>query len=39
MTSISRSGSLRDFSGIILVNKHSGITSYDIIRDVKRVFF
>jgi len=39
MTSISRSGSLRDFNGIILINKHSGITSYDIIRDVKKVFF
>lgn len=39
MKSISKSGSLKDFSGIILVNKHPGITSYDIIRDVKRVFF
>lgn len=39
MKSISRSGSLRDFNGIILINKHSGITSYDIIRDVKNVFF
>jgi len=39
MTSICKSGALRDFNGIILVNKHSGITSYDIIRDVKKVFF
>ncbi len=34
-----RSEILRNFSGIILVDKHSGITSYDIIRDIKRVFF
>jgi hypothetical protein len=35
----SRSGLLRDFHGIILVDKASGKTSYDLIREMKKVFF
>jgi tRNA U55 pseudouridine synthase TruB len=30
---------LRDFNGIILVNKPAGITSYDVIREIRKVFF
>ena len=30
---------LEKFNGIILVNKPSGITSYDILRELKKVFF
>ncbi len=34
-----RSSLLEKFNGIILVNKPSGITSYDILRALKKVFF
>jgi len=30
---------LKDLDGILLVNKKSSITSYDVIRQIKRVFF
>jgi tRNA U55 pseudouridine synthase TruB len=35
----SKSNILEKFNGIILVNKPSGITSYDVIRNLKRFFF
>lgn len=35
----SKSDMLKDFNGIILINKLPHITSYDVIRRVKRVFF
>ncbi len=34
-----RSSLLEKFNGIILVNKPSEITSYDILRALKKVFF
>jgi len=34
-----KSSVLEKFNGIILVNKPSGITSYDILREFKKVFF
>ncbi len=34
-----RSSLMEKFNGIILVNKPSGITSYDILRALKKVFF
>lgn len=39
MISAPKSESLKDFNGLILVKKHCGNTSYDIIRDFKKVFF
>lgn len=36
---ISKSDILEDFNGIVLINKIPGITSYDAIRSIKRVFF
>jgi len=35
----SKSDILEKFNGIILVNKPPGITSYDVIRNLKRFFF
>jgi tRNA U55 pseudouridine synthase TruB len=35
----SKSSLLEKFNGIILVNKPSGLTSYDILRQFKKVFF
>lgn len=34
-----RSGLLKDFNGIILIDKTAGTTSYDVIREIKKVFF
>jgi len=34
-----RSGIFEDFHGIILADKESGMTSYDMIRKLKKVFF
>jgi tRNA U55 pseudouridine synthase TruB len=34
-----RSGLLKGFNGIILAYKPSGITSYDVIRGIRKVFF
>ena len=34
-----KSSLLEKFNGIILVNKPSGLTSYDILRQFKKVFF
>jgi hypothetical protein len=34
-----RSCLLKDFDGIILIEKRPGTVSYDVIREIKRVFF
>jgi tRNA U55 pseudouridine synthase TruB len=34
-----KSNLLEDFNGIILINKLTGTTSYDVIRRIKGVFF
>ena len=34
-----KSKALKDFHGIILADKKTGMTSYDLIRKIKRVFF
>ena len=34
-----RSKFFSDFNGIMLVDKESGIISYDLIRKIKKVFF
>jgi tRNA U55 pseudouridine synthase TruB len=34
-----RSELLNDFHGVLLIDKESGITSYDILRKIKKVFF
>lgn len=34
-----RSVLLKDFHGIILADKNKDMTSYDLIREVKKVFF
>jgi len=34
-----KNDSLKDFNGILLVDKPGGITSYDVIRAIKKVFF
>ncbi len=34
-----KSSVLEKFNGIVLVNKPSGPTSYDILREFKKVFF
>ena len=34
-----KSAILEKFDGIILVDKPSGLTSYDILREFKKVFF
>jgi tRNA U55 pseudouridine synthase TruB len=34
-----KSSLLEKFNGIILVNKPLGLTSYDILRELKKVFF
>jgi tRNA U55 pseudouridine synthase TruB len=39
MSRESRSKLLSDFHGIMLIDKESGITSYDLIRKIKKVFF
>ncbi len=39
MSGKTRSGIINDFHGILLADKESGITSYDIIRKIKKVFF
>jgi tRNA U55 pseudouridine synthase TruB len=39
MMQIPRSGLLKQFHGIILADKKSGMTSYDLIREMKKVFF
>lgn len=36
---ISKSDILEDFNGIALINKLPDRTSYDVIRNIKRVFF
>ena len=36
---IEKSNIFKDFDGIVLVNKKPLITSYDVIRMFKRVFF
>ena len=38
MKTFSRSKALKDFHGIILADKKTGITSYDLIRKIKKVF-
>lgn len=35
----SRSDLFKDFNGIILINKLPDIISYDVIREIKKVFF
>jgi len=35
----SRSYLLENFNGIILINKLQGVISYDVIREIKKVFF
>ncbi len=39
MPGMSRSVLIKDFHGIILADKSLGMTSYDLIREIKRVFF
>ncbi len=39
MNNSSKSDFLRDFDGVLLINKPPGITSYDVIRELKKVFF
>ncbi len=39
MESKIKSHILENFHGIILINKTSGITSYDVLRELKKVFF
>ena len=39
MMKTEKSKILKYFNGIILINKESGMTSYDVIRDIKKVFF
>ena len=34
-----KSALLKDFHGIILADKVKGITSYDQVREIKKVFF
>jgi tRNA U55 pseudouridine synthase TruB len=34
-----KSDYLKDFDGIILINKPPAVTSFDIIRKLKKVFF
>ena len=34
-----RSYLLENFNGIILINKLPGVISYDVIREIKKVFF
>ena len=34
-----KSTALKEFNGIMLVNKPAGMTSYDILRAIKKVFF
>ncbi len=34
-----KSSVLEKFNGIIMVNKPSGLTSYDVLREFKKVFF
>ena len=34
-----KSSILKDFHGIILAYKKSGVVSYDLIREIKKVFF
>lgn len=34
-----KSDFLRNFDGILLINKPPGITSFDVIRKLKKVFF
>ncbi len=34
-----KSDLLKDFNGIILINKLQGVISYNVIRSIKRVFF
>ena len=36
---IDKSDTLEDFNGIILINKLPDMISYDVIRNIKRVFF
>ncbi len=38
-TQINKSDALRQFDGITLINKIRSISSYDVIRSFKRVFF
>ncbi len=35
----SRSYLLENFDGIILIDKPPGVVSYDVIREIKKVFF
>ena len=39
MSGKSRSELLNDFHGILLMDKESGMTSYDLLRKIKKVFF
>lgn len=34
-----KSDILKNFNGILLINKPPGITSYEVIRKIKKVFF
>jgi len=34
-----KSGLLKNFNGVLLINKPAGETSYGIIRRIKKVFF
>jgi tRNA U55 pseudouridine synthase TruB len=34
-----KSDYLKDFDGILLINKPPAVTSYDVIRKLKKVFF
>jgi tRNA U55 pseudouridine synthase TruB len=36
---ISKSDSLKDFNGILLIDKPFSLSSFDIIRELKRFFF
>jgi len=39
MNSNIKSGALINFNGVLLINKPRGITSYGIIKKLKKVFF
>ncbi len=36
---LNKSKLLSDFDGFILINKQKNITSYDVIRRIKKIFF
>ncbi len=39
MTNNDKSDFLKNFDGILLISKTPGITSFDVIRKLKKVFF